>query len=145
MQKKPERLVVDTNLWISFLISGTFSKLDKVLKSGSARLIFSTELLKEFIKVVERPKFKKFISASEITSLLRDIHRYADFIEVITPVNICRDVKDNFLLALSNDGKADFLLTGDEDLLTLKKFGKTRIMLLSEYLQLYSGKSKTKT
>jgi predicted nucleic acid-binding protein len=40
------------------------------------------------------------------------------------------------LLALSQDRDADFLLTGDEDLLTLKKFGETRIMTLAEYLKL---------
>lgn len=136
MPNKTELLVVDTNLWVSFLISRSFSKLDKVLKAGSARLIFSVELLEEFIAVVERSKFKKVFSASDITRLLNDIHRYADFIEVTSTVTICRDKKDNFLLSLSHDGKADYLLTGDEDLLTLKKVGKTRIITIAEYLQL---------
>ena len=136
MANKIELLVVDTNLWVSFLISHSYSKLDKVLKAGSARLIFSTELLEEFIEVAARPKFKKIFSSADIASLLSDIHLYADFVEVTSAVNICRDDKDNFLLALSQDGNADFLLTGDEDLLTLKKFGKTRIMTLSDYLKL---------
>ena len=136
MANKIELLVVDTNLWVSFLISHSYSKLDKVLKAGSARLIFSTELLEEFIEVAARPKFKKIFSSADIASLLSDIHLYADFVEVTSAVNICRDDKDNFLLALSQDGNADFLLTGDEDLLTLKKFGKTRIMTLSDYIKL---------
>ena len=136
MTNKPIKLVVDTNLWISFLSSRSYAKLDKILKAGLVRLIFSTELIEEFIEVVERPKFKKIFSSSDIRNLFTDIYLYADFIEVTTSVQICRDKKDNFLLALCQDGNADFLLTGDEDLLILRKFGKTRIMTLAEYLEL---------
>lgn len=49
-------------------------------------------------------------------------------------VNICRDPKDNFLLALAKDGKASHLITGDSDLLVLKKSGKTEILNISDYL-----------
>ena len=136
MTNKPIKLVVDTNLWISFLISRSYAKLDKILKAGLARLIFSTELIEEFIEVVERPKFKKIFSSSDIRNLFTDIYLYADLIEVKTSVQICRDKKDNFLLSLCQDGNADFLLTGDEELLVLRKFGKTRIMTLAEYLEL---------
>ena len=136
MTNKPIKLVVDTNLWISFLISRSYAKLDKILKAGLARLIFSTELIEEFIEVVERPKFKKIFSSSDIRNLFTDIYLYADIIEVKTSVQICRDKKDNFLLSLCQDGNADFLLTVDEDLLVLRKFGKTRIMTLAEYLEL---------
>jgi predicted nucleic acid-binding protein len=47
---------------------------------------------------------------------------------VVTP-------KDNFLLALAKDGKAHYLLTGDKDLLDLEKFGKTRIVTISHFLE----------
>lgn len=47
----------------------------------------------------------------------------------------CRDEKDNFLLALAIDSKADFLLTGDKDLLEIKKIGKTRIIAWIELLE----------
>jgi len=45
-----------------------------------------------------------------------------------------RDPNDDFLLSLSKDSNADFLLTSDKDLLELKKFGKTKIISLSEFL-----------
>lgn len=41
---------------------------------------------------------------------------------------ICRDPKDDYLLALAKAAKADLLITGDEDLLVLKKYGKARIL-----------------
>ena len=133
MANKPERIVLDTNIFVYFLISDAFHKLDKRLKSKQIRLLFSEELLNEFLQVVTRPKFKKYFSEKEITNLLDSIHNYADFIDVRSHINLCRDKKDNFLLALCLDGKADFLVTGDNDLLILKKFKKTSIIKTADY------------
>jgi putative PIN family toxin of toxin-antitoxin system len=134
MVNRPERIVVDTNIFISFLISNTFSKLDKHLQSNKTRFLFSVELLNEFLDVVSRPKLKKYFSDKDLTKLLDSINDHADFIEVTANVDICRDKKDNFLLALCEDGKADYLITGDEDLLVLKKFKKTTILKIADYL-----------
>lgn len=54
--------------------------------------------------------------------------------KVSTVVDVCRDSKDNFLLALSQDAEADFLITGDKDLLVLHIFGKTKILTLSDFI-----------
>lgn len=56
MESKKERIIIDTNLWISFLISKNFLKLDKILFSQKTTLIFSQELLDEFISVAQRQK-----------------------------------------------------------------------------------------
>lgn len=53
------RIIIDTNLWISFLISGN-AKLDALLFSKKVVLIFSEELLSEFVRVAYRPKFNRF-------------------------------------------------------------------------------------
>ena len=60
---------------------------------------------------------------------------YIDLIAVKSIVNVCRDIKDNFLLALAKDGKADYLLTGDQDLLVIKKFGKTKITTIASFIE----------
>ena len=60
---------------------------------------------------------------------------FIDLIDVISIISICRDPKDNFLLALAKDGKADFLLTGDKDLIDLKKIGKTKINTITSFLE----------
>ena len=59
--------------------------------------------------------------------LLETIEEYAEFVEVKTIVATCRDKKDNFLLSLAADSNANYLLNGDNDLLTLKSQGKTTI------------------
>jgi len=128
------RVILDTNLWLSFLITRDYSKLDKILFSRKSKLVFSQELLDEFLEVVQRPKFRRFFSTVEIEQLLETIDEYADFVSVQSEVNLCRDLKDNFLLSLCVDGKVDYLLTGDKDLLDLKSVGKTQIITISEFI-----------
>jgi putative PIN family toxin of toxin-antitoxin system len=135
MQNKVNRVVIDTNLWISFLITKDFTKLDEIIFSRQGILVFSQELLDEFLEVAKRPKFRRFFSNADIEEILETIEEYADFVKVQSKVEVCRDLKDNFLLSLSIDGNADFLLTGDKDLLDLIKFGETRILTISNYLQ----------
>jgi uncharacterized protein len=135
MQNKVSRIIIDTNLWISFLITKDFTKLDEIIFSRHGILIFSQELLDEFLEVAKRPKFRRFFSAPDIEEILETIEEYADFVKVETKIEICRDPKDNFLLSLSVDGNADFLLTGDKDLLDLQKIGETTIITISDFLR----------
>ena len=65
MAKNQLRVVVDTNIFISFLINKDFSKLDRIIIEEEAILLFSKELMEELIAVIERPKFKKIISAKD--------------------------------------------------------------------------------
>mgnify|MGYP001271622487 FL=1 len=134
MKNRPERVIIDTNLWISFLISHNYTELDEILIKRECVLIFGDELLEEFLTVIKRPKFKNFFSLEDTINLIETIQDYAEFIEVTTQVNVCRDNKDNFLLSLAKDSNADFLLTGDRDLLVLKKIGSTRIITITDFL-----------
>jgi putative PIN family toxin of toxin-antitoxin system len=134
MKNKVSRIIIDTNLWISFLITKNFTKLDEIIFSKKCVLVFSKELLEEFLTVAKRPKFRRFFSSSDIEEILETIQEYAEFIEVTSKTEVCKDPKDNFLLSLSMDGSADFLLTGDNDLLMLPKFRKTAIITISDFL-----------
>jgi uncharacterized protein len=135
MPNKVSRIIIDTNLWISFLITKDFTRLDEIIFSRDGILVFSQELLDEFLEVAKRPKFRRFFSPADIEEILETIEEYADFVKVLTQIDVCRDPKDNFLLSLAIDGNADFLLTGDKDLLDLVKFGETAIITISAFLQ----------
>jgi hypothetical protein len=130
-----EKIILDTNLWISFLISKNFSQLDELIENKNITLVFSNELLEEFIEVVRRPKFKKYLSEEDIANLLNYFDLYSKIIEVKSDVQLCRDQKDNFLLNLSIDSKAHFLITGDKDLLVLKRVQKTKIISFRDFLK----------
>ena len=97
-------------------------------------LLFSQELINEFIEVANRPKLKKFFSSKDLEDILLNIRIHAEFIDVKSDVKSCRDLKDNFLLSLSKDGKANYLITGDKDLLELKSYGKTSIVTITHFL-----------
>ena len=55
MPKKKDRIIIDTNLWISFLLTNDFSKLDEIFSAKLITLLFSQALLEEFIGVAQRP------------------------------------------------------------------------------------------
>ena len=56
-------------------------------------------------------------------------------INTTSEVFICRDAKDNYLLGLAKDSDANFLVTGDQDLLVIAKFENTEIVTYQELLQ----------
>ncbi|WP_255590442.1 MULTISPECIES: putative toxin-antitoxin system toxin component, PIN family [unclassified Algoriphagus] len=91
-------------------------------------------MLEEFFEVSERPKFKRFFKKSDVKALLNQIETFGELIRVESKVNECRDPKDNFLLSLSIDSNADFLVTGDSDLLVLGKIEKTKIVSWAEFI-----------
>jgi hypothetical protein len=140
MPNKRKRVVLDTNLWISFLISGKFAALDKLLEKDVLIFLFSEELLSEFLNVAKRPKFKKLISEDDLTDIFRLLQHHSEFIHVTSKVSRCRDSKDNFLLALCADGQADFLVTGDADLIVLEAHYNTRIVAFRELIELVDSK-----
>jgi uncharacterized protein len=131
---KSKKAIFDTNLWISFLISKDFHSLDKYILNGKIKLIFSEELLSEFILVAGRPKLKRFFTEPDLKQLISLINKYGKLVKVNTATDICRDKKDNFLLNLAIDSNADYLITGDYDLLDLKFIGHTKILTINEVL-----------
>lgn len=130
------RIIWDTNLWISFLIKKSYSGIDSLLFSRQINLIFSKELLQEFLAVAKREKFAKYFSLANLQQTLNLIEAYAEFIDVKTVVEVCRDEKDNFLLSLATDRNASYLITGDQGLLELKQFGQTEILTITNFLNL---------
>ena len=122
------RIIIDTNLFISFLLNKDFSKLDKIINNNEVKLIFSEELLSELVEVISRDKFKKYFSKKDKDLLLEKLKIRSNFVKSNTRVDLCRDKKDNFLLSLAIDSKATHLITGDKDLLILDKIEKTKII-----------------
>ena len=129
-----KKVILDTNLWISFLINDSYKEIDQLIKSDQIRLIFSIELLDEFIEVVNRPKFRKYFNDDVILQLLNLFDEYAVLVDVYSDLDLCRDKKDNFLLNLAKDSKSDYLITGDLDLLILDRIDNCKIIQYSDFL-----------
>ena len=130
-----KKIILDTNLWISFLISKKFNRIDELIENKKITLIFSDELIEEFVDVVSRPKFKKYFSKRDIEKILEYFDQFGELTKVTSDLKICRDEKDNFLLSLSVDSDADYLISGDKDLLVLEKIGETKIMTFTDFIE----------
>jgi putative PIN family toxin of toxin-antitoxin system len=132
--KPPIKVIIDTNFWISFLIGKQLARLKYLLIETTLVPIFSPQLLNEINLVTKRPKLQKHFPQSQVQELLEFLNIIGLCIETKSKINICRDAKDNYLLALAKDSQADFLITGDQDLLILQQFGITKIVTYQQFL-----------
>ena len=135
-EKTVSRVIIDTNILISSLMSKEVSRLNKILAEERVIVVFSRESWEEFFSVVKRPKFKKYFDKDKVSTLVSLLSHISEFVKVASSVTICRDEKDNFLLELSKDSKANYIITGDLDLLILAKFGKTQIITFNQFLKI---------
>lgn len=136
LRNKSINIIIDTNLWVSFIISNKLNLLDSLIFLGEIKILFSLELINEIKSTISKPKLKKYFVNNALEEILLKFEPFTELVDVKSNIKICRDAKDNFLLALAQDGNASFLLTGDKDLLDLKKYGKTKIITISKFLEL---------
>jgi len=128
VQKNNIRVVIDTNIWIAFLIGKALSGLSGAILSDRIRILFSEELFDELIEVLNRPKFRKYFSQKDTEEMISLLHFRTEKIRITEHYTDCRDPKDNFLLDLCVSGRADYLITGDDDLLSLNPFHGVEII-----------------
>ena len=133
MKENKIKIIVDTNIWISFLISKDFPKLEALFNNNEIVFVFSDELVREFVEVAARPKFNKYFERKDIEKILDIMNNIGEIVKVKSRVHKCRDEKDNFLLSLAKDAEANFLITGDEDLLVIKKLLNTEILSYTQF------------
>ncbi|MEO0518633.1 MAG: putative toxin-antitoxin system toxin component, PIN family [Cyanobacteria bacterium P01_A01_bin.116] len=131
----PIKVIIDTNLWISFLIGKQLSSLKPLLIEGKVQPVFSQQLLDELVRVTQRPKLQKYFAPQKVADLIEFLTAIGHLIDAQSVVTACRDPKDNYLLALAKDSRANFLITGDQDLLVLKTFEKTVIVTYKDFLE----------
>lgn len=90
--------------------------------------MFSEETLNEFIAVSKRPKFQNYFTEEKIMELFRLFEKYGELVKIVRNVQICRDTNDDFLINLALSGKANYLVSGDSDLLEIGKVEGIKIM-----------------
>ncbi len=122
------RAVFDTNVLIAaFLTDGLCSKLLVRARRKECDLVLSTDILKEF----ERILFEKFsLSRSELSEAKRLVTEAASGVCTLTGKvePMCRDRDDDKVLACAKQCNAEYLVTGDQDLLTIKRYSQVQIV-----------------
>ena len=119
-----KKIIVDTSWWISFVLSKYPVKLPGFFSDETIDFYFYSESLNEINSTLSNARSRKRIKQINLQEFIRFIEASAVFVEARSSITICREPKDNFLLALAKDAGADYLITRDEDLLTLKQFEK---------------------
>ena len=128
MQNKNSRVIFDTNVWISFLIGKRLSSIKNLISDGQIKIIITQQLLDEINDVTSRARIKKHFQKQTVQEFIELLKNIAEHVDIVPTHFISRDPKDNFLLDLIDFSKADYLVTGDKDLLEHTPF-KTAIIL----------------
>lgn len=115
------RVVFDTNVVVSALLfsKGRLSWLRLHWQSGEVTPLTSKETADEIIRVLSYQKFR--LDKSEIEALLADYLPFTEAIKVVTHKSSpqCQDKDDQKFVDLALQGKAQVLVTGDSDLLSM--------------------------
>lgn len=133
-KRKRLKIVLDTNWYVSASINrNSRRRLYDLLINDNLTIFYSRELLAEYESVISRKKFEKFIRPEQVNRFIGLVLTRLKPVEIKTLVRLSRDAKDNFLLSMAIDCGADYLVTGDPDLLVIKVFGKTKILNMAEF------------
>jgi uncharacterized protein len=131
------RVVLDTNVLVSaILLKGRLSRFRGLWKSGTLSPVLSKETFQEFKTVLSYLKFS--LSKNEIKAIIEDeILPYFEVIDIKEKIDgVCRDPNDDMFLAVAFNAQAPYVVTGDKDLLALRKYKSIEIVSPQEYLAL---------
>jgi putative PIN family toxin of toxin-antitoxin system len=131
--------VFDTNVVLSALLfHGRLSWLVGHWQAGDCLLLVSHATAEELTRILAYPKFR--LTADEQLEALASYIPYCEAVGIANSCSVlCRDPKDQPFLDLAQSGKADMLMTGDEDLLALAEQTEFLIETPEEYQRRIAG------
>jgi len=131
-----ERIVIDTNVILSRAITPAGKAAQAFDQAIEKRdLLQSDATYEELAAKLRSPKLQKYIDEDDARALLDDIHNVSVFVPVENSTDACRDAKDNKFLELAVAGDAKLIVSGDQDLTTLKAYQGIPILTPNEYLE----------
>ncbi len=135
-----QRIVIDTNIFVSSIIQNGFSYriINELFLEDKFTLCISDELIAEYYDVLSRKKFSKFHDFFlRAEKLLSDIETKSMKYFPTTKILLISDVDDNKFLELADECLADFIITGNSTDFTFPMYKQTRIVTPKEYWELY--------
>ena len=132
-----ERIVADTNVLVSrFILPHSVSAQVIERIELEATLLFSDETMIELADVLARSRFDRYINRQDRQDFIFQLCSLVEFVPIIRRVRECRDPDDDKILEVALNGRADVIVTGDEDLLALHPWRGIAIVTPREYLDL---------
>jgi putative PIN family toxin of toxin-antitoxin system len=130
--------VFDVNVLISSLImKGKPRELWLKARTNEITLLLSTQIISEFINVISRKKFTKYVKEHDVKLFLKALHQTAKFTQIKSKFKVVKaDPADDIILRTAFDGKADYIVSGDNHLLSLGTFRGIKILTVDQMLTL---------
>lgn len=133
-------VVLDSNVFVSALIrtAGAPAQVLSLQRAGSFELVTSTALIAELSDVLARPRVARVIHATptEIRDSLAYLQTFAVPADPTVSVTVCRDPADNRVLEAALAVAADYIVSGDQDLLVLGAFEGIPIVTPARFLSI---------
>jgi hypothetical protein len=131
------KVVLDTNVLVSALIKAGRPRelLFKIVEEEV--LILSRSILEEFLKVADDPRIRRYVSVDDIIAFLKVVGSVAEIVRVRSRFKVVKeDPADDIILRTAYDGKADYVVSGDNHLLSMREFRGIKIVTVDEMLML---------
>ena len=106
----------------------------------TAALIFSRDTVEELSRVLERPKFDRYVPRMKRVEFFDRVVGSEKVVDFVIPISACRDPDDDKFLSLALAGNADGIVTGDDDLLALHPFRGVAILTPQQFVERYESK-----
>jgi hypothetical protein len=136
-----KRVLVDVNVFISYLwspdSSGNIQELVEAIYENEITLLVFEDLFEELRSTVQRKKhLAARITLEQVEELIADLLVIGEQVPAISEPfpQVVRDLKDDYLLAYALVGQADYIVTGDEDLLVLQQVDTLSIVSISDFV-----------
>lgn len=129
------KVIIDCNVWISFLLGFQKDLMRNVLTDEHIDVYVCPQLLYEIRDVAARTKIRSRVDEEDVEKLFELIHAYCINSKISKSSNFpIRDGKDLYLLSFAESLEADFIISGDKDLLDLGMCKNSRILSPSQFL-----------
>jgi putative PIN family toxin of toxin-antitoxin system len=140
------RVVVDTNVLVRAVIMphGTVGPVLLRLRHGDYTLLYAQSLLEELLDVLNRPRirYKYGLTEEDIETVVGLILLCGEAVGLEQRISACRDPKDEKFLEVAVAGKADVIVSGDEDLLALHPFAGIPILPPVDFLRMLDAEKR---
>ncbi len=131
------RCVFDTNVLISALLFDKSKPAQTFFAATrNGEVLVSADTISELSEVLGREKFDKYLTEEERERFLRSLLQNAMLVEISEKIGACRDPKDDKFLELAVSGAADYIVSGDSDLLVLNPFRNVQILTPETFLSM---------
>ena len=134
-----KKVIIDTNLWISFLLGHQVQFVRRVLTDMRFEVYVCARLIEEIRDVASRDKICKHLGSNDLDDLLAILNAFCQYVVIESEVSptAVRDPKDLYLLALADTIGADYIVSGDADLTDLGEYHQARIIKLDDFKQIF--------